>query len=299
MLLEGIETLLVLSKTKTMSRAGSHLYISQSAVSKRIANLEKKLGKKLILPDGRNIQLTRDAHNLIDSIGPTFNELRGLINEQQLIEQRSTLKFDCSETLVSGLLPNVFGAIFSRDPNFKISTNHTPRIVENVKSGRAHVGVCAGYLPPQHGLMTFHLFDEPSVLISDQKLTKLPNKIITNDLSNPAYSYQLNKLTTLDMVPIMEMDSYTASAKLALAGIAPALVPISIINMIKIDHSLCFYFEPLKSLARPLNICLRHSAYRNERIKKWVDYITDSVNSDSDKTTKLIKSITVSTQQCI
>jgi DNA-binding transcriptional LysR family regulator len=50
MLLEGIETLLVLSKAKTMSRTGSLLYISQSAVSKRIANLEKKLGKKLIEP---------------------------------------------------------------------------------------------------------------------------------------------------------------------------------------------------------------------------------------------------------
>lgn len=45
MLLEGIETLLILSKEKTMSRTGSQLYISQSAVSKRISNLEKKLGK--------------------------------------------------------------------------------------------------------------------------------------------------------------------------------------------------------------------------------------------------------------
>ncbi|KDO13140.1 hypothetical protein DP83_12425 [Vibrio metoecus] len=45
MLLEGIETLLVLSKEKTMSRTGSQLYISQSAVSKRIANLEKNWEK--------------------------------------------------------------------------------------------------------------------------------------------------------------------------------------------------------------------------------------------------------------
>lgn len=46
MLLEGIETLLVLSKEKTMSRTGSVLYLSQSAVSKRITKLEKRLGKK-------------------------------------------------------------------------------------------------------------------------------------------------------------------------------------------------------------------------------------------------------------
>ncbi|GAM62698.1 transcriptional regulator [Vibrio ishigakensis] len=50
MLLEGIETLIVLSKHKTMSKAGSQLYISQSAVSKRISNLEKRLNKKLVEP---------------------------------------------------------------------------------------------------------------------------------------------------------------------------------------------------------------------------------------------------------
>lgn len=66
MLLEGIETLLVLSKAKTMSRTGSLLYISQSAVSKRIANLEKKLSKKLIEPSGRQIKLTPDAIALIE-----------------------------------------------------------------------------------------------------------------------------------------------------------------------------------------------------------------------------------------
>lgn len=50
MLLEGVETLLVLAKEGTMSRAGSRLYISQSAVSKRIARLEQRLGKKTDYP---------------------------------------------------------------------------------------------------------------------------------------------------------------------------------------------------------------------------------------------------------
>ncbi|MEF1296523.1 LysR family transcriptional regulator, partial [Vibrio parahaemolyticus] len=104
MLLEGIETLLVLSKEKTMSRTGSQLYISQSAVSKRIANLEKKLGKKLIEPNGRHIKLTSDALALINTIEPTFNELRGQIYDQQELEDTSLIKMDCSETLVAGYL---------------------------------------------------------------------------------------------------------------------------------------------------------------------------------------------------
>ncbi|WP_199451399.1 helix-turn-helix domain-containing protein, partial [Vibrio harveyi] len=68
MLLEGIETLLVLAKEGTMSKAGTRLYISQSAVSKRIANLEKRLGKKLIEPAGRHIQLTTAALHLVASV---------------------------------------------------------------------------------------------------------------------------------------------------------------------------------------------------------------------------------------
>ncbi len=37
----------------------------------------------------------------------------------------------------------------------------------------------------------------------------------------------------------MEMDSYTAAAQLALGGVAPALVPISIVKTLKIDSAFC------------------------------------------------------------
>ncbi len=92
MLLEGIETLLVLAKEGTMSKAGSYLYISQSAVSKRIAQLEKRLGKKLIEPSGRRIKLTADAIVLIDSIGPpSYKEIKGLIFDQQRFQDHTII----------------------------------------------------------------------------------------------------------------------------------------------------------------------------------------------------------------
>lgn len=160
MLLEGIETLLVLSKEKTMSRTGSVLYLSQSAVSKRITKLEKRLGKKLIEPDGRYVALTADAKALIENIHPTFSELCGQIYEQQALANDTLLRIDCSETLVAGHFSSALSTCFQDDPNLTITTNHTPRIVENVKSGKAMLGLCAGYLPSGHGLLSFHLFDE-------------------------------------------------------------------------------------------------------------------------------------------
>ncbi|EGU48869.1 LysR family transcriptional regulator [Vibrio ichthyoenteri ATCC 700023] len=276
MLLEGIETLVTLSKAKTMSRTGSLLYISQSAVSKRIANLEKKLGKKLIVPDGRNVRLTREAINLIESISPTFNELRGLIYEQQNVIENSTLTLDCSETLVAGYLAAVLGECFNHDPYLTITTNHTPRIVEHVQSGKAHIGICAGNLPSHHQLKVFHLFDEPFYIVFDRHLPSLPATIITNDLSNPANSYQQAILSQLNMHPIMQMDSYAAAATLALSGIAPALVPLSVIQSLKIERHHCHHFAPLQSLSRSINICLRPSSYRNKRIKTLIATIADA-----------------------
>lgn len=277
MLLEGIETLLVLSKEKTMSRTGSQLYISQSAVSKRIANLENKLGKKLIAPAGRNIKLTAEAQELIANIGPAFNELRGMIFEQQQLDDHTVIRMDCSETLVAGYLSPVISRYYQQDPHLILTTHHTPRIIEHVQSGKAMLGFCAGYLPVNHGLLNFHLFDEPFYIVSQTPLDSLPEKIITNDLVNPANSYQAAILHQLGITPIMEMDSYMASAQLALSGMAPALVPLSVVNTLNIPAQHCFDFHELAPLVRPVNLCLRTNNYHSARVKNLIEWIVNAV----------------------
>ncbi|MGO2323364.1 LysR substrate-binding domain-containing protein [Vibrio casei] len=277
MLLEGIETLLVLSNEKTMSRVGSQLYISQSAVSKRIALLEKKLGKKLIVPDGRHVRLTADAQELIMNIGPTFQELQGQIFDQHTFQDDTLINLDCSETLVAGYLNGMMGEYLKRDPAIRISTHHTPRIVERVQSGKATVGFCAGHISMLHGLKALHLWDEPFVIVSRDSIYDLPKQLITNDLSNPANRYQLDILSQLGINALMEMDSYTASAQLALGGVASALVPLSVIKTLNIEPKYCFNFPELVPLFRPINLCLRSNTHRNERVKEMIAAIADVV----------------------
>ncbi|MBD1573861.1 LysR family transcriptional regulator [Vibrio sp. S17_S38] len=281
MLLEGIETLLMLSQEKTMSRAGSQLYISQSAVSKRISLLEKKLGKKLIVPDGRYIRLTADAKELIDSVAPTFQELQGRLYDQHALQDDTLIRLDCSETLVAGYLNQMMGDYLQQDSAVTITTHHTPRIVERVQSGKATLGFCAGYITSAHGLKVTQLWEEPFVIVSQQSLTQLPKQILTNDLGNPANRYQLDILSQLGIEPLMQMDSYTASAQLALGGVAAALVPLSIINALKIESKYCFSFDELKPLYRPVHLCVRANTYRSERIKKLMKAIADVVPTES------------------
>ncbi|MEC6815995.1 LysR family transcriptional regulator [Photobacterium toruni] len=277
MLLEGIETLLVLAEEGTMSRTGSRLYISQSAVSKRIAKLETTLGTKLIIPAGRLIKLTPDAHALINNVGPSFNEIRGLIFEHQNLDDQTIITIDCSETLIAGYLSNVLGHYFQHDKYISISTHHTPIIVENVQSGKATIGFCAGHLPTQYRFLAQHLMDEPFKVVFNQPLTTLPKAIITNDLKNPSNISQAAILQKQGIMPLMEMDSYTASAQLALAGMAPALVPNSIVNTLKINAKYCFEFEELAELTRPIYLIYRQNSYKSPRVKTIIETIADAV----------------------
>ncbi|MCD9528903.1 LysR family transcriptional regulator [Photobacterium carnosum] len=277
MLLEGIETLLVLAQEGTMSRTGSRLYISQSAVSKRIAKLEATLGTKLIIPSGRLIKLTPDAHALIKNVGPSFNEIRGLIFEHQNLDDQTIITIDCSETLVAGYLSDALGQYFQHDKYISITTHHTPVIVENVQSGKATIGFCAGHLPTQYRFIAQHLVDEPFKVVFKQPLSALPKAIIANDLKNPSNISQAAVLQKQGITPLMEMDSYTASAQLALAGMIPALVPNSIVKTLGINERFCFEFEELAELTRPIYLIYRQNSYKSPRVKTIIETIADAV----------------------
>ena len=56
-MVEGIEALLALERTGTISEAAAQLRLTQSAVSKRLQSLENELKIKIIEPDGRRVRL--------------------------------------------------------------------------------------------------------------------------------------------------------------------------------------------------------------------------------------------------
>ena len=102
MLLEGLETLCLLASEGTMAKVASRLYISQSAVSKRITQLEQRLGKRLIEPDGRQIRLTPQARELLARVAPSLAEMKGVLADSQTLTDKTSLPVACSETLLAG-----------------------------------------------------------------------------------------------------------------------------------------------------------------------------------------------------
>ncbi|UBH26544.1 LysR family transcriptional regulator [Aeromonas enteropelogenes] len=278
MLLEGLETLCLLASEGTMAKAASRLYISQSAVSKRIAQLEQRLGKKLIEPDGRQTRLTPQALELLARVAPSLAEIKGVLADNQPLTDQTPLPIACSETLLAGYLTRFMHDYLRRDPHLALSTHHTPVILARVRSGDALLGICAGRLPPGHGLGAELLLEEPFYLVGDdQQAASTPDqgkgeagamrKILTMDLENPSNSYLREPLAELGLEPVMELDSYLALIELAKAGIGPVLLPAGLLTLVgEQGHKA----RPLPGLGRPLHLIYRPNSLKRARIAQLV-----------------------------
>ena len=67
-MLENLETLINLSKWGTMTRTSVEMRVTQSAVSKRIAQLESYYGQDLIEKKGRKVALTLAGALLVEKV---------------------------------------------------------------------------------------------------------------------------------------------------------------------------------------------------------------------------------------
>ncbi|WP_338892246.1 LysR family transcriptional regulator [Aeromonas rivipollensis] len=301
MLLEGLETLCLLASEGTMAKVASRLYISQSAVSKRITQLEQRLGKRLIEPDGRQTRLTPQARELLARVAPSLAEMKGVLADSQTLTDQTPLPVACSETLLAGYLARFMHDYLGRDPHLALSTHHTPVILTRVRGGDALLGICAGRLPPGHGLCAELLLEEPFYLVGDdQEVAAQPDhrvaspdrangkpltqkdleerspvqetlcKILTMDLDNPSNRYLRDPLAALGLVPAMELDSYLALIELAKAGIGPVLLPAGLLALVGDQGKRA---RALPGLARPLHLVYRPSSLKRARIQRLVEAI--------------------------
>ncbi|EPU3920072.1 LysR family transcriptional regulator [Aeromonas hydrophila] len=272
MLLEGLETLCLLASEGTMAKVASRLYISQSAVSKRIAQLEQRLGKKLVEPDGRQIRLTPQAQELLARVAPSLAEMKGVLADSQTLTDLTPLPVACSETLLAGYLARFMHDYLRQDPHLALSTHHTPVILARVRSGDALLGICAGRLPPGHGLEARLLLEEPFYLVEgDQRegenAVQGLRQILTMDLDNPSNRYLREPLAALGLTPAMELDSYLALIELAKAGIGPVLLPAGLLALVGAQGPQA---RPLAGLARPLHLVYRPNSLKRARIAQLV-----------------------------
>ena len=265
-MIENLETLLALSRTGTMLEASTELRVSQSAVSKRIAVLEKYYARKLIQKKGRRVELTQHGQQLVDKISPILSELRDLFVDD-MNASKGELIIGVSEAILSSWGPKTFIQVQSEMPaaHFVFHTHSTPVVLDRIRSGEFMAGVCTGSDNHDTDLQSEVLFHEPMVIIpSALEKLKWPQQdsldVITIEDYSGAWRSFKDEAARLKIRRSVSLESFFSVAQMAIAGFGHGLVPIGVAQTLKVPDD-CLINLSQSGLSRPVRFVARKSTY--------------------------------------
>jgi LysR family pca operon transcriptional activator len=124
--LRDLRLLLSVAQWGSMAKAAAHLNLTQSGVSRAIADMEQTLGVRLFDRTSQGVEPTPYGHALRKWGNAIFDDLRQGINEIEFIADPTAgeLRIGCAEPMLSGLLPAIIGPLYRRYP--RISFHVTP-----------------------------------------------------------------------------------------------------------------------------------------------------------------------------
>lgn len=107
--LRDLHVLLEVVQRGSMAKAAAHLAVSQPAVSKAIADLERAVGARLLDRGPGGIEPTAFGRVLTRRALAVFDELRQGVNELEFLADPTTgeVRIGCPESIAAGLLPAV------------------------------------------------------------------------------------------------------------------------------------------------------------------------------------------------
>src|SRR5690606_28865114 len=149
-----LQTFVLLANSPSFTVAADTLHITQSALSKRIAELENKLGVRLFDRTTRQLDLTMEgreflsmAVSLLEHMERSVTELRQTANGQ-----RGRLWVTAAPHMSSTLIPPVLAAFAKANPMVNINYYDCRReeMQRHITAGSAEFGIIGGVIGQDH-----------------------------------------------------------------------------------------------------------------------------------------------------
>lgn len=228
------------AKHTSFSDAAEKLYVSQSAVSQSIKNLEQKLGVHLFFRKTRNIKLTSEGELLFKHVEQAFNFLKTA--ENKIYESQNLVAGEIcigvSDTICKYFLVPYLERFIQLYPKIKIKViNRTSyQIVEILKNGTIDFGIVT--LPiHERNIATYEFKTVEDIFVTSEKFDFLKGKVILlKDLvkypllmlkQGSATRYNLDyflKSSGISVTPEIELESVDLLAEFARIGLGIAHV---------------------------------------------------------------------------
>jgi DNA-binding transcriptional LysR family regulator len=231
-MIEGLEALLALERTGTMSEAAAQLRLTQSAVTKRIQSLQNEVKFSLIEPDGRRVRLTARGIALLDKARPLISELKNLKHIQAESEM-SQFSLGISDSIAASWGPRLVRLAAKKEKNISldIHVHRSTLVEENIKLGRYHLGLCVS--PEISNQLVYEVIsEEPMVMLSNRFDPESESEnlitIENNSATWRAIGNDVMKHSKLKNKKFIYVESFAAIVQMVQEGFGHGLVPIGV-----------------------------------------------------------------------
>lgn len=222
-----------------MTRAAHSLGIPQSSMSRRIHALEKTLGLRLLIQDGRTVRLTPAAARLAERARDPLHALEAAVEAVagEADAQHGIVRLGFPLTMGSGRLPILVAEFHRRAPGIRLQIKqaHGSQLSADLKSGELDIAVM---IPASDEVRHTVIGSQPilAVLPAEHRLAgrkrlRLGELRDESFIANPA-SYNLRQLTenwcaAAGFTPqiAVEITEFAAMHELIGRGLGIALLP--------------------------------------------------------------------------
>ena len=231
-MIEGLEALMALERTGTISEAAAQLRLTQSAVSKRIQALQNEMKFAVIEPDGRRVSITARGRALIDQARPLISELKNL-RHLQVANELTQFSIGISDSIAASWGPRLIRLAAKKEKGiqFNMHVHRSTLVEENVKLGRYHLGLCVSSAVDKN-LVSEVISEEPMVLLAnrfDPIITS--KKLITIEINSATWKAvgdKVMKHPKLKDFEVTYVESFSAIVQMVQEGFGNGLVPIGV-----------------------------------------------------------------------
>lgn len=147
-----LEMLMAVVQQKGYLQAGEFLHLSHSSIHRQVRLLEEELGQKLLLRNGRSVQLTEAGKLLIAFAAKVKQEVSAIERQIRDIGELAggELRIGTGTTTLSFFLPSVINSFRERYPGIelRIRTGTADQVIEELRAGNLDLGLVS---EPQEG----------------------------------------------------------------------------------------------------------------------------------------------------
>jgi len=174
----------VVGMTKSFTKAGEYLMISQPAVSQGVQNLECALNTTLFIRTKKGVILTSEGEELYKYIKEGMNYFingTNKINELKNLDS-GVIRIGASTTLTENFLMKYITKFHRLHPNIeiKIINNLTDNLLKDLRNGNIDIVIGSKSFKENKDLKFNHLFDTEYIFVSNNNYD-FSNKDILNE----------------------------------------------------------------------------------------------------------------------